>query len=113
MSLKAKILKQLKDNEGRYVSGQALAELFSVSRAAVWKAVASLKQEGYVLSGTPKAGYRFFLSDVLDGEEISDALKNASGKRGETGVKTYVFSTLPSTNAYAEKLLGEGFPTRP
>lgn len=109
MSLKANILKQLKEAEGRYVSGQALAERYSVSRAAVWKAVSALKKEGYALSGTPKAGYRLSESDVLDKEELESLLKDSSGKSGERGVKAYVFSTLPSTNAYAEKLLGEGF----
>lgn len=104
MSLKTDILRQLKENEGERISGQLLAERFSVSRAAVWKAVNALKKEGYAIDGAPKAGYRLLHSDVLSGEEIATALKNT----GLSDVKIYVFSTLPSTNGYAEKLLGEG-----
>lgn len=104
MSLKTDILRQLKEREGGYASGQALAERFGVTRAAVWKAVASLKKEGYLIDGTPNAGYRLRPSDVLDGDEIASRLE----KVGISGVKMYVFSTLPSTNGLAEKLLGEG-----
>lgn len=104
MSLKNEIFKQLKEREGEYVSGQALAETFGVSRAAVWKAIDTLRKEGYALSGTPKAGYVLSPSDVLREEELSAALEEA----GINGIKLYVFEALPSTNAYAEKLVGRG-----
>ena len=104
MSLKNEIFKQLKEREGEYVSGQALAETFGVSRAAVWKAIDTLRKEGYALSGTPKAGYVLSPSDVLREEELSAALEEA----GINGIKLYVFEALPSTNAYAEKLVGVG-----
>ncbi len=103
MSLKKKILRQLQEREGKYVSGQALAECFGVSRAAVWKAVAALKKEGYALSGAPKVGYLLSPSDVLDEAELLADLQNAGFV-----LNAYVFPTLSSTNAYAEKLLGEG-----
>ena len=95
MSLKNEIFKQLKEREGEYVSGQALAETFGVSRAAVWKAIDTLRKEGYALSGTPKAGYVLSPSDVLREEELSAALEEA----GINGIKLYVFEALPSTNA--------------
>ena len=104
MSLKNEIFKQLKEREGEYVSGQVLAETFGVSRAAVWKAIDALRKEGYALSGTPKAGYVLSPSDVLREEELSAALEEA----GINGIKLYVFEALPSTNAYAEKLVGVG-----
>ena len=104
MSLKTDILRQLKEREGERVSGQILAARFSVSRAAVWKAVSALKREGYAIEGAPKAGYRLLPSDVLSADEIKAALMDA----GFSDVKIYVFSTLPSTNGYAERLLGEG-----
>ena len=78
----------MKEREGERVSGQILAARFSVSRAAVWKAVSALKREGYAIEGAPKAGYRLLPSDVLSADEIKAA--------------------LPSTNGYAERLLGEG-----
>ena len=102
MSLKTDILTQLK-RRGT-LSGQALAEMFGVTRAAVWKAVSALRKEGYRIEGAPKAGYRLLLSDVADGDELSRLLSEA----GFPGVKIYVVSALPSTNAYAERLLAEG-----
>jgi len=104
MSLKSNILKQLKERENDYVSGQSLAETFGVTRAAVWKAVASLKKEGHVVEGTPKAGYRLHPSDVLEETELKSRLEKA----GLPGINIYVVSTLPSTNTFAEKLLNEG-----
>ena len=91
MSLKTDILRQLKEREGERVSGQILAARFSVSRAAVWKAVSALKREGYAIEGAPKAGYRLLPSDVLSADEIKAALMDA----GFSDVKIYVFSTLP------------------
>ena len=64
MSLKEEILIQLERNRGADLSGEELARVAGVSRAAVWKAVQALRGEGYqILSGTNK-GYR--LSDTDD-----------------------------------------------
>lgn len=93
MSLKNEIFKQLKEREGEYVSGQALAETFGVSRARRVEAIDTLRKEGYALSGTPKAGYVLSPSDVLREEELSAALEEA----GINGIKLYVFEALPST----------------
>ena len=46
--LKDDILKALLD-AGDYCSGQALCERFHVTRTAVWKAVAKLRDEGYTI----------------------------------------------------------------
>lgn len=94
----------MKERESERVSGQALAEKFGVTRAAVWKAVSALKTEGYLIDGTPKAGYRLLPSDVPDGEEIKSRLE----KVGISEIEIYVVATLPSTNDFAEKLLGKG-----
>lgn len=102
MSLKTNILKQLQS--GKTLSGQALADGFSVTRAAVWKAVSALREEGYKIEGTPKAGYRLLPSDVADEGELSRLLSAA----GFSGVKVSVVKSLSSTNAYAERLLAEG-----
>ena len=75
MSLKTNILKQLQS--GKTLSGQALADGFSVTRAAVWKAVSALREEGYKIEGTPKAGYRLLPSDVADEGELSRLLSAA------------------------------------
>jgi len=50
------LLKLLNSNE--YLSGERLAHEFDISRAAVWKAIKALEQEGYNIEGIPKIGYR-------------------------------------------------------
>ena len=67
--MKSKILEILKARDG-YVSGQELSEYFQVSRTAVWKAVARLKEEGYQIESVQKKGYRLVASpDVVLAEE--------------------------------------------
>lgn len=40
------------------VSGQQIADDLGLSRNAVWKAVAALREAGYVIDAEPRAGYR-------------------------------------------------------
>ena len=46
MSVKTEVLKLLEGSRDRDLSGQDIAESLGVTRAAVWKAVKSLKEEG-------------------------------------------------------------------
>ena len=55
--MKEKVLRALRD-EDDYVSGQALCEKLGVSRTAVWKAIQSLREDGYVIEAVPNKGYR-------------------------------------------------------
>lgn len=64
MPLKNEIVKALEKNRGKFLSGEELAKIFGVSRAAVWKAVSQLKQEGYVIEAVPNRGY--ILSENCD-----------------------------------------------
>lgn len=48
------------------LSGEAMSRELHVSRAAVWKAMESLRGEGYVIESRPGLGYRLLSSpDVL------------------------------------------------
>jgi len=63
--------------EGEYVSGELIAENFSVTRAAVWKAIADLKKEGYEIESKTNNGYKLLKSfDILNGYEIKSRLEN-------------------------------------
>lgn len=44
--------------ESKWMSGAELAERLGVSRSAVWKHVAALRRQGYVIEARPKRGYR-------------------------------------------------------
>ena len=57
MALRDKVLNVLEEKKGEPVSGESLAELLGVSRTAVWKAVTSLKKEGYPIDAKTNKGY--------------------------------------------------------
>lgn len=71
MSVKTELLSILEANRERDLSGEEIAGRLGVSRTAVWKAVKSLKQEGYVIQAVNNRGYRLQEStDVLSAEGI-------------------------------------------
>lgn len=71
MSVRTEILKILEANRETDLSGQELADLLGVSRAAVWKAVQQLKEEGYHVEAANNRGYRLQSdSDILSAEGI-------------------------------------------
>ena len=49
MSTKTELLALLAQKEGRYASGQELADTLGVSRNAIWKAVKALQEQGYAI----------------------------------------------------------------
>lgn len=63
MNLKEKILEYLIENETS-VSGQKMADLFQVSRGAIWKSIQSLNSEGYEIEGKNNSGY--FIHPVMN-----------------------------------------------
>ncbi|MBO5525316.1 MAG: HTH domain-containing protein [Clostridia bacterium] len=65
-NLERKILLSLAES-GSLLSGQKLADKFSVSRNAIWKAVRSLQEQGYPISGE-KRGYRLEDNDLVFAE---------------------------------------------
>ena len=72
--LRDEVLALLKQGEGP-LSGETMSKRLGVSRAAVWKAVEALRQEGYVISSAPNRGYRLETSpDLLSAGELSGAL---------------------------------------
>ncbi len=63
MPLKDQLLTELEAHRDMPLSGQALAELFSVSRTAVWKAIGELKAQGYQIESAPNRGYQLAQAD--------------------------------------------------
>ncbi len=96
MMLKTEILNFIVCKAPEYVSGQALAHKFNVSRNAVWKAINELKSEGYIIEASAKKGYRLSpLNEKLSAEEI---LLHTSI------IKPVVYDVLESTNNTARLL---------
>ena len=98
--MKQKVLNMLEANRGHYISGEELAECFRVSRAAVWKVIASLRKDGYVIQSRTNKGYMLEdFSDVLTEEGIVSHLKQ------DTLIKQVIcFDEIDSTNNYAKRL---------
>ena len=57
MSAKNKIIELLEKNRGNAISGEKLAKEAGVTRAAVWKVIKSLCDEGYSITAQKNKGY--------------------------------------------------------
>ena len=54
MSTRESILALFEEHKGVFFSGEEIAAKLSVSRAAVWKAVNSLRKDGYEITAVSK-----------------------------------------------------------
>ncbi len=101
-----KVLEMLKNADGEFCSGAGLSEELGVSRTAVWKAVAKLKEEGYVIDSVPNRGYRLSSSpDRISPGELSGELEGCT-----IGSNLICLESVDSTNSYAKRLADEGAP---
>ena len=104
MSVKIEVLKALEENRGSFFSGEALANKLNISRAAVWKAIKQLKEEGYSIKAISNKGYSLSIeTDVLSREGINIFLKEEN-----KGLDIEVYKELDSTNVYAKQLAVQG-----
>ena len=70
--LRDDVLALLRQREGEPLSGEAMSRTLGVSRAAVWKAIEALREEGYAISSAPRRGYWLEKSpDLLSPGELS------------------------------------------
>lgn len=95
----SKVFKILYDNLGEFVSGEYIGSALGVSRAAVSKSIADLKNKGLEIISVSKNGHKLInLNDCLD-EDIVSAL---------TGKRTMFFEDCGSTNLEARKSAENG-----
>lgn len=100
MSLKSDILSEFLKSED-YISGEYLARKYDKSRAAVWKAVKSLTNDGYKIDAVTNKGYRLYENkEVTSAESIQSKLKS--------NVKVLYYACVDSTNNVCKKLLAQG-----
>ena len=102
-TMKTEILCILKSQPGKFISGEELANTFGVSRAAVWKAIASLRNDGHKIIASTNKGYSLAKSaDILSENGILQNL------RPDTKIsRVLCFDEIDSTNNYAKKLRQE------
>ena len=103
--LKDEILALLRRQEGD-ISGQEMSRSLGVTRAAVWKAVEALRQEGYAISSAPRRGYR--LEGVPDRLSQGEVLADLGDCPWRDRVQ--VLDTVDSTNNLCKRLAHEGAP---
>lgn len=98
MATKSKLLEMLEKNRGVCLSGEKLAQQLGVSRAAVWKAIKQLREEGYEICAVTNKGYTLTEgNDILSSEAIRCFLEH-----GEAEVR--VFQEISSTSQVMKQM---------
>ena len=109
MRTREKLLDFFEKNKGAYFSGEELAARLSVSRTAVWKAVNSLRKDGYEIDAVPNKGYCLSAdTDILSSQGVEKYLEPVCAS-----IEMEILPAVGSTNDYLrEKALKgqkEGF----
>ena len=106
--MKENVLAILREQDAFY-SGEAISNRLGVSRTAVWKAVKSLQQQGYLIEAVPNRGYRLAGSpDIMSETEIHLMLERAR-LSDEFPMTAYAAQT-DSTNLMARRAAETGAP---
>ena len=106
MKIKDEVLRLIEEADGKFISGQAIAQKLSVSRNTVWKSIKMLEDEGYEFRAVTNRGY------VLT--KKSNALNAGSIKRhlpaSCKNLKLQFFKTITSTNTVLKEMAEKGAP---
>lgn len=103
MNTKDKLLRILEEHRGSHISGASIARSIGVSRNAIWKAVCTLRAEGYEIEAVTNKGYALaWENDPLSPQSIERHLP------GGHPFSLTVRKRLDSTNAEARRRALEG-----
>ncbi|KEH89961.1 biotin--[acetyl-CoA-carboxylase] ligase [Clostridium novyi] len=98
--MKEEIINLLKENEDNFISGEKISEKLGISRAAVWKHIKSIKEDGYEIESVSRKGYKLISSpDLLTFEEVNPYLNTKY-----IGKDIRYYNTIDSTNTKAKEL---------
>ena len=98
-----KIVELLSQTED-YISGQELSTQLGVSRQAVWKAINTLKSQGYVFDSITRKGYKL----VAYPEHLNKYAVKSHLNTNLIGKNLIVLDSVTSTNDYLKTLGAEG-----
>ncbi|WP_458863064.1 biotin--[acetyl-CoA-carboxylase] ligase [Acidaminobacterium chupaoyuni] len=105
MTVKQEMLTLLENLRGKAISGEETARRLGVSRAAVWKAVSSLREEGHRIGAETGKGYWLEQdSDIITTQSLLALLPDFDPAR------LTVLQETDSTNTVAKKLAQQGAP---
>lgn len=85
-----------------YISGEVISSRLGISRAAVWKHIKALQEEGCLIEAAPRRGYRMRANGVRFAE-VEPHLRT-----GRLGREFQYLPEVDSTNLYAKKWAIEG-----
>jgi len=98
------VLAFLAESGDEFVSGEAISGKLGLSRAAVWKQVESLREQGYRVDAVPARGYRLAaVPDRLTPLELRPLLNTH-----DLGREVHWYEEIGSTNDAAKELAAEG-----
>lgn len=100
------ILDLLSEQPSENVSGEKISRQLKVTRAAIWKQIKILKEEGFEIEAQPKNGYRLLKMPLALNEWV---LKRTLDTRS-LGYAIELNEDLPSTNERAKELARQGAP---
>lgn len=102
--LRHDILDLLVENPEKYVSGERISQQLKVTRAAIWKQIQVLKEEGFEIEGQTKKGYCLLKTPFsLNEWVLKKALTTPS-----LGSQIDLEDELESTNVRAKELARQG-----
>lgn len=102
--VRTKIIKILREQPNKHVSGEKLSEILKVSRTAIWKNINILKEEGYIIETLPRKGYILRNTpDLLSELEVRNGLETKF-----IGNEILHFDTIASTNDSAKEFALQG-----
>lgn len=104
MTTRERLLEFLDSNRGTYYSGEQMAQALGLSRAAVWKAIKVLQEEGYPISAVSHRGY--CMSPEADFLSEQGILRYAGTDC--QNLKINVYPALDSTNRTLREQAEEG-----
>ena len=104
MSTKEALLTLLEENRDRYLSGQQIGEQLGISRAAICKAVKSLREQGMEIQAVTNRGYRLNpQADRITSQSIQALLKDEN-------FSFTLLPSVPSTNSDLREVALQGAP---
>lgn len=100
-----RILELLRRQEG-FLSGEDIGRELSITRAAVWKGIKKLREEGYEIEAVTNRGYRLTNPETMyNKRELEQGLKTKT-----MGQAIYFYEETDTTNNRARELALEGAP---
>ncbi len=104
MGTKEKLLALFEADKGKFFSGEELADRLAVSRTAVWKAVNSLRKEGYEIQAVQNKGYSLSVStDILSIQGVEKYLNPE-----HSYIELEILPDIGSTNDYLREKAAQG-----